>query len=130
MVDLAGLTDPAIAVLARGPHLEGDPPRLLDARGVDTLVLLLKDDGPPPSPWTAAKFARTVETRIAAMPEIGDAFTPAARSTGPGLGYLVLRRVPKDPREARRSSADSAPLFATPPETKVSATRVNDRGPR
>jgi hypothetical protein len=96
IVDLAGLTDPAIAVLPGGHTTKRIPPGLLDARGVDALVLLLApgEQVPEelPEPWTEGSFARGVEQRIAWLPGIEKTFSPVARSAVPGLPYVVLRR--------------------------------------
>ncbi|MEO7329914.1 MAG: hypothetical protein ABI193_15155, partial [Minicystis sp.] len=92
IVDLAGLTDPAIAVL-RGSHTsKAIPVGLLDARKVDTLVLLLKEGEAASEPWSDSFFARIVELRLASIPHIGEEFCLVARSRTPHLRYLVLRR--------------------------------------
>jgi hypothetical protein len=94
IVDLAGLTDPDIAVL-RGGHTSKDiPTRLLDARGADALVLLVKEGEPVVAPWTDTFFGRIVELKIAAIPGVGDAFAAVGEATAPHLRYLVLRRSP------------------------------------
>jgi hypothetical protein len=93
IVDLAGLTDPAIAVLPGGHTSKAIPASLLDARGVDTLVLQIKEDEARREPWTTSYFARAVELRLARIPEIDEAFRVEAESTVPHLHYVVLRRV-------------------------------------
>ncbi|UQA56479.1 hypothetical protein [Polyangium aurulentum] len=92
LVDLAGLTDPAIAILPGGHTTKRIPRDLLDARGVDTLVLLLAPGERLPEPWTEGAFARGVEQRIAWLPGMDAAFSPVATSAVPGLPYVVLRR--------------------------------------
>jgi hypothetical protein len=92
LVDLAGLTDPAIAVLPGGHTTKRIPRDLLDARGVDTLVFLLAPGERLPESWTAGAFARGVEQRIAWLPGMDAAFSPVATSAVPGLPYVVLRR--------------------------------------
>jgi hypothetical protein len=92
IVDLAGLTDPAIAVLPGGHTSKPIPVGLLDARKVDTLVLLLKEDEKLVEPWSDSFFARIVELRIASIPHIGEEFAVVARSAAPHLRYVVLRR--------------------------------------
>lgn len=92
LVDLAGVTDPAIAALPGGHTTKRIPGALLDARGVDALVLLLAEGQPLASPWTASRFARGVEQRLARLPGAGEAFAPAAVSGVPHLRYVVLRR--------------------------------------
>lgn len=93
LVDLAGLTDPAIAVLPGGHTSKAIPAGLIDARGVDAIVLLIKEGESLVVPWTDTYFARVVELRIAGMPGIGEAFVVAAKSDLPHLRYVVLRRV-------------------------------------
>ncbi|XXX81954.1 hypothetical protein WMF30_24655 [Sorangium sp. So ce134] len=92
LVDLAGVTDPAIAALPGGHTTKRIPAALLDARGVDALVLLLAEGQALASPWTASRFARGVEQHLARLPGAGDAFAPAAVSGVPHLRYVVLRR--------------------------------------
>jgi hypothetical protein len=93
IVDLAGVTDPAIAALPGGHTTKRIPVGLLDARGVDTLVLLLAGgDGELGEAWTQARFARGVERYVASFPHIGDDFAVAAVSRVPHLRYVVLRR--------------------------------------
>ncbi|WP_437616231.1 hypothetical protein WMF20_20880 [Sorangium sp. So ce834] len=92
LVDLAGVTDPAIAALPGGHTTKRIPGALLDARGVDALVLLLAEGQALASPWTASRFARGVEQHLARLPGAGEAFAPAAVSGVPHLRYVVLRR--------------------------------------
>ncbi len=99
VVDLAGLTDPGIAVLPGGHTSKAIPVHLLDARGVDTLVLLLKEGEPAAEPWSDSYFARIVELRLSGIPGVGDEFALAAESDVPHLRYLVLKRVDPAPRE-------------------------------
>ncbi len=80
------------------------PGALLDARRVDALVLLLAEGEAPASPWTASRFARGVEQRVALLPGAGDAFAPVAVSGVPHLRYVVLRR------RAGHADAGEAPL--------------------
>jgi len=92
IVDLAGLTDPAIAALPGGHTSKRLPRGLFDARRVDTIVLLLREGEPLASPWAASRFARAVEHRVAAMPGVGDAFRVVAEHRTAHLDYVVLRR--------------------------------------
>ncbi|MGK3963271.1 hypothetical protein WMF38_03670 [Sorangium sp. So ce118] len=92
LVDLAGVTDPAIAALPGGHTTKRIPGALLDARKVDALVLLLAEGQALASPWTASRFARGVEQHLARLPGAGEAFAPVAVSGVPHLGYVVLRR--------------------------------------
>jgi hypothetical protein len=90
VVDFAGVTDPAVAALEGGHTTKRLPPSLLAARGVDALVLLCAEGEPIGEPWTATRFARGVEARVAAMPAMAERFRPIAVSPGP-LRYVVLR---------------------------------------
>jgi len=92
IVDLAGLTDPAIAALPGGHTTKRIAPAMLDARGVDTLVLLLAPGNRVAQPWTASFFDRGVEARIASFPGMAESFVVTAESRVPGLPYVVLRR--------------------------------------
>lgn len=92
IVDLAGVTDVAVAVLPGGHTTKPVPPALLERRGVDTLVLLLADDAPLAVPWTASHFARWVEFHVADMPAMVERYEPIAVSRGTHR-YVVLRRV-------------------------------------
>ncbi|MDI1478767.1 hypothetical protein [Polyangium sp. y55x31] len=92
IVDLAGLTDPAIAALPGGHTTKRIAPAMLDARGVDTLVLLLAPGARVETPWTASIFDRGVEARIARFPDMASSFVVTAESRVPGLPYVVLRR--------------------------------------
>ncbi|WP_437682900.1 hypothetical protein [Sorangium sp. So ce131] len=98
IVDLAGVTDPAIAALPGGHTTKRIPGALLDARGVDTLVLLLAEGQPLAAPWTTSRFARGVEQHLARLPGVGEAFAPVAVSGAPHLRYVVLRRAAHIPR--------------------------------
>ncbi len=92
IVDFAGLTDPAIAVLPGGHTTKRIGPTLLDKRGIDTLVLLRLQGTTTATPWTDTLFDRGVEERIASFPNISDEFVVIGESTSPGLPYVVLRR--------------------------------------
>jgi hypothetical protein len=92
IVDLAGLTDPAIAVLPGGHTSKAIHASLLDARGVDALVLQVKEGEARREPWTTSHFARTVELRVARIPGMDEAFRVKTESTVPHLRYLVLRK--------------------------------------
>jgi hypothetical protein len=91
VLDLAGVTDPAVAALPGGHTSKRVPHTLLMARNVDTIVLLLSKRRPLADPWTSSWFARLVELEVAQMPAMAQDFTPIAQSEGP-LRYVVLRR--------------------------------------
>jgi hypothetical protein len=92
IVDFAGLTDPAIAVLPGSHTAKHIDPSMFDRRGIDTLVLLRGRNTITATPWTDTLFTHAVEQRIARFPGIGDEFVVVAESTMPGLPYIVLRR--------------------------------------
>jgi hypothetical protein len=92
LVDLAGVTDPAIAALPGGHTTKQIPAGLFAARGVDTLVLLLAPGERAAEPWTRSRFARGVEAWVATTPGIGDELTPVAEGSLPHLRYLVLKK--------------------------------------
>lgn len=95
IVDLAGLTDPAIAVLPGSHTSKAIPVQLLDTRRVDTLVLRVMDNKPVLTPWTETWFAYAVEDRIAEMPGLADDFEIVTTSKAPQLTYIVARRKTK-----------------------------------
>jgi hypothetical protein len=93
LVDLAGLTDPGIAVLPGGHTSKRVTAAMLDARGVEALVLLrrsgcdgecVRDDGGP--------FERAVEERVAGEVWVRESFAPVAVIASGPLTYVVLRR--------------------------------------
>ena len=92
IVDLAGLTDPDIAALPGGHTSKAISARLLDARKVDAIVLLVKDGERVAEPWSDTFFARIVELRVAAIPRVADGFAIVATGRVPHLGYVVVRR--------------------------------------
>lgn len=100
LVDLAGVTDRAIAALPGGHTSKRIPMTLLDARGVDTLVLLLAEGESPRERWTTTRFQRGVEGWLALEPGIGDTFALVATGAPGPTRYVVLRRV--EARSARR----------------------------
>ena len=109
IVDLAGLTDPAIAVLPGGHTSKAIPASLLEARGVDALVLQVREGEARREPWTTSYFGRNVELRIARIPGMDEAFRVKAESTVPHLHYVVLSK-------ARRSET---PLRVRPGASAV-----------
>ncbi len=92
VVDLAGVTDPAVALLP-GSHTDKRiPDSFLDQRGVDVLVLQLHDGFELADPWWSSHFARGVERYIALGPGMGEAFEPKLVTHG-RLHYVILVRV-------------------------------------
>jgi len=100
IVDFAGLTDPAIAVLPGGHTTKRIDPSILDKRGIDTLVLLRVRGTTTATPWTDTPFDRGVEQRLARFPGVADEFVVVAESTLPGLPYIVLKRRSDEPNDA------------------------------
>jgi hypothetical protein len=94
LVDLAGVTDPAIAALPGGHTTKRVPSTLLDARGVDTLLFLRADVPDDPARLDGGPFARGVEEAIAQDPWVRASFVPSARLRAGTLTYVVLRRAP------------------------------------
>jgi hypothetical protein len=90
IVDLAGITDPTIAVLPGPHHAKRIPSGLLEGRGTDTLVLLL-GGGEPASPWWTSPFDRPVERRVARlMQEEPFAVRSVIGLPGSSKSYVVL----------------------------------------
>ncbi len=67
VLDLAGVTDPAVARLAGGHTSKRIPADLLERRGVDTFVLLLGKGQALRTPWWSSHFERAVERRVASF---------------------------------------------------------------
>jgi hypothetical protein len=67
IVDLAGITDPAVARLAGGHTSKRLPPDFLARRAPQVLVLLLADGAELREPWWTSRFARQVEQRVASL---------------------------------------------------------------
>jgi hypothetical protein len=102
VVDLAGLTDPAIAALPGGHTSKRVTAALLDVRGADTLVLLRRagatehdDDGGP--------YARSVEARLVEDEWIQTHFRKQTTLVSGPLEYVVFVRVVPTPRRATDS---------------------------
>ena len=67
VLDLAGVTDPAVARLPGGHTSKRIPRDLLERRRVDTFVLLLAKGERLRSPWWSSQFDRAVERRVATL---------------------------------------------------------------
>jgi hypothetical protein len=93
VVDLAGVTDPGIAVLPGGHTSKRIPPSLLQRRQVALVVLLLRRGEARGDPWQHSRFARWVEAHVAQLGPMQD-FEPVAESRG-DLRYLVVQRRPR-----------------------------------
>jgi hypothetical protein len=93
IVDLAGVTDPTIAVLAGGHTSKHVDATMLLDRDVDTLLLY----APAPvdlDAWTSARYSRVVEARLARSNLLAERFDARAWLAlgASGAGYVVLRR--------------------------------------
>jgi hypothetical protein len=92
IVDLAGVTDPRVAVLPGGHTSKRIPLSLITARRVDAIVLLLAPGQVLVEPWTASGFERVVERRVARLcADVG--FRPVAQleRTKDGRAYVVVK---------------------------------------
>ncbi len=100
IVDLAGLTDPEIAVLPGGHTSKRVDAAMLMARHVDTLVLFVNEGLPEGGleAWPSARYFRTVENRLAASPYLHEKLTPEGFIPlgSKGGGYVVLRLRPEE----------------------------------
>jgi hypothetical protein len=85
IVDLAGITDEAVAMLPGGHTSKRIDDALLRSRQVDALVLL-------ESPFVPETYDREVERRVALLPSVEQFRVVAAVSAGHGSVYVVLRR--------------------------------------
>jgi hypothetical protein len=99
LVDLAGLTDAAIAALPGGHTTKRIPPALMDTRAVDAIVVLLAPGEVVATPWTRSRFDRGVEAWLSGFPGMAESFFVNAESRVPGLPYVVLRRRGAPPAE-------------------------------
>jgi hypothetical protein len=90
IVDLAGRTDPSIALLPGGHTSKRIPATLLDARGVTTLIVLSAEgEGCHP---TRAPAARVVEERLLRDPWVTDQFEPSDAWASDRLCYVIWRK--------------------------------------
>jgi len=90
IVDLAGLTDAAVARLRGGHTSKVLPEGFLDARSVDAVVFWAPE-GSVVELGPGALFGRVVETRLARSPAVRASFTERARVPwGPRGAELVV----------------------------------------
>lgn len=88
IVDLAGVTDPTVAVLPGGHTSKEIPRSIIGGRDVDTIVLLAA--GETAQPWFETRWSRWVEAHVAHLPEVTTSFVPVARLSP--LTYVVAQR--------------------------------------
>jgi hypothetical protein len=103
IVDLAGVTDPTVAVLPGGHTSKRIPASWIAAREVDAVVLLLAPGRALVEPWILSGFERVVERRVARLcADVG--FRPVAQLTRmkDGRAYVVVKldRITGAPRWA------------------------------
>jgi len=92
VLDLAGVTDPDVAVLAGGHTSKRIDAALLLSKNPEALLFCVK--GPMPPNWQDAHYAYVVEGRLARSELIAAHYAPRAfLSLGrTGTGYLLLAR--------------------------------------
>jgi hypothetical protein len=92
IVDLAGVTDPEIAVLGGGHTSKRIDVAFLFAKHPDALLLLARSSGLPLERWQEATFPRVVEARLARSELLATHFHPIAfvPLAATGEGYYVL----------------------------------------
>jgi hypothetical protein len=91
VVDLAGVTDPEIALLGGGHTSKRIPPWLLDARHVDMLVVRLRSGEGLQDPWYMSRFATFVDMWVATTPNVAEGFS-VVEVYGGEPRYVVLER--------------------------------------
>lgn len=91
IVDLAGVTDPSIAVLPGSHTAKRLPAGLLEVRAVDALVVFV--EAPAVASWPALEFVHPVEARLSTLLSFSE-FRPVAALPlrGTTRGYVVARR--------------------------------------
>jgi hypothetical protein len=93
VIDLAGLTDPAIASLPGGHTSKAIAPMQLAEKGATAIVLWTAAGTTPQEAWEQGKFTHDVERRLARMDYVREHFQPAGVVEGnPKLRYLVLKK--------------------------------------
>jgi len=92
VIDLAGITSPAVAALPGGHTSKRIPRGFLEARGVDTLVMLLAPGKELEPTLENTHFSRWTEMYVAHLPGIATEFERVAESNDPH--YVVLWRRP------------------------------------
>lgn len=88
VVDLAGVTDPAVAALPGGHTSRAIPRGFLEARGVDALVLLVAPGQSLGDSLAATTFARVTERRLVRLPGVEEGYCVVRESNDPH--YVVL----------------------------------------
>jgi len=101
LVDLAGLTDPEIAVLRGGHTSKAIAPRVLLDRGVDVLLVYTTRDGARIAAGEAVELvgAREVELRLLRSELVARRYRPTRFLPlgAQGAGYVVVQRIAEVP---------------------------------
>ncbi|WP_394826724.1 hypothetical protein [Pendulispora albinea] len=94
IVDLAGVTDPDIAVLPGGHTSKRVDPALLLSKNPDALLFYIRGAAPDLSAWPNAPYGYLVEARLAHAELLGAHFAPRAFLPlgHRGAGYFLLTR--------------------------------------
>lgn len=93
VVDLAGVTDPEVAVLPGGHTSKRIPRWFVDARHVDTIVLGLRAGETVQEPFYMSRFRTVVDVWVATTESVVDDFAVVAvHRQSPA--YVLLRRQP------------------------------------
>lgn len=108
VIDLAGLTDPAIAALPGGHTSKRVTAALLDVRGADTLVLLRRAGATEEEP-DGGPFARSVEVRLSEDEWIQTHFVKHGTLKSGPLEYVVLFRRDEPAAPTRLTGPGSPP---------------------
>lgn len=91
VVDLAGVTDPAVAYLRGGHTSKSVESRLLVVRRVDHVVVLLAKGKQVEDPWTDTRFARRIDYRAAMISaELGCQPSSTLPLPFAGQSYLLV----------------------------------------
>ena len=95
ILDLAGVTDPTVAVLPGGHTSKRVDAMFVRSRGVDALLLYAMSQPPHGDleRWADAPYSRVVEARLAREPAIANHFGAAAWLPlgAQGAGYVLLK---------------------------------------
>jgi hypothetical protein len=92
VLDLAGVTDPAVAMLPGGHTSKRIPEVMLTDRGADVWTLLLAPGTNPADDWTQSSFYRWVDQHLAGLPLAGEFELVATLPAGGPYRYIVVRR--------------------------------------
>ena len=89
LLDLAGVTDPDVAALPGGHTSRPIPMSLLEARGIDTVLMRLQAGTEIASPWYQSRFAYATDVWLA--PRIDVRWSPRVQTVTAGrLTYLMV----------------------------------------